>query len=188
MSARLTDEDYAAAAAKIGCDVATIRAVVQVESRGSGFNPDGSVVTLFEGHKFSRFTGGRFDESHPTISYPQWTREHYGKNWGEERARLELAITLDRNAALRSASWGLFQIMGFNHGACGYGDVEAFVAAMHESEGKQLDAFLELIEEWGLADELQEHRWADFARKYNGPSYAANRYDEKLFTAWASFA
>jgi N-acetylmuramidase len=184
----LTDEDYARAAARIGCDEAAVRAVARVESRGSGFNPDGSAVTLFEGHKFHRFTAGRFSASHPTISYPRWTREHYGKDWRQEQERLLLAISLDRDAALKSASWGRFQIMGFNHGACGFADVEAFVDAMRESEGRQLDAFVELIEEWGLADELRDHRWADFARKYNGPAYAENRYDSKLAQAWSSFS
>jgi hypothetical protein len=184
----LTDADFAAAAERLGCDEAAVRAVTAVESRGSGFNPDGSPKTLFEGHKFSRFTQGRHDRTHPDLSYPTRSRQWYGKTWQEEKDRLRRATALNPNAALMSASWGLFQIMGFNHAACGYARLDKFVAAMHESEARHLAAFVELVDEWGLADELREHRWADFARKYNGPAYRDNRYDTKLAQAWAMYA
>jgi hypothetical protein len=184
---RINAEDIGRAADKLGCDQAAVRAVLAVESRGRGFNPDGSVVTLFEGHKFHRFTDGRFDLSHPDLSYPTWSRQWYG-DWEHEQDRLARATALDREAALKSASWGLFQIMGFNHGACGFLTVEGFVQAMRESEGRQLDAFVDLIEEWGLADEMRDRRWRDFARKYNGPAYAVNKYDVKLAAAWRKAA
>ena len=31
-------------------------------------------------------------------------------------------------------------------------------------------------------------RWADFARRYNGPRYAENRYDEKMAEAYTRYA
>ena len=34
---------------------------------------------------------------------------------------------------------------------------------------------------------LQKKDWKAFARLYNGPAYAQNRYDEKLSTAYSSF-
>jgi hypothetical protein len=181
-------DDFKAAAARLGCDVAAVRAVTAVESRGSGFNPDGSPVTLFEGHKFHKFTDGRFATLHPDLSYPKQSRQFYGRTWEAEQDRLQRAIALDRRAALMSASWGLFQIMGFNHGACGFRHVEAFVTAMRESEAQHLAAFVAYVIERGLADELRDHRWADFARLYNGPAYRDNRYDTKLAQAWAMYA
>jgi hypothetical protein len=184
----LTAADFDAAAQRLGCDVAAVRAVTAVEARGSGFNPDGSPKTLFEGHKFSKFTQGRYDRTHPDLSYPTWSRQWYGKTWRDEKDRLRRAMALNPNAAQLSASWGLFQIMGFNHAACGYARLDKFVAAMHESEAKHLEAFVAYVIERGLADELRDHRWADFARLYNGPAYAANKYDTKLAAAWAMYA
>lgn len=184
MNAGLSDADFRAAADRIGCDVAAVRAVCKVESPKGPFNPDGSPTTLFEGHKFHLYTGGRFDATHPDLSYKHWTRAHYGRTWELEQQRLERAMALDAHAALMSTSWGQFQIMGFNHGPAGFATVEAFVDAMRESAARQLEAFVSLVIEWGLGDELQDHRWADFARRYNGPAYADNRYDVKMAAAY----
>lgn len=180
----LSDADYAAAALRLRCDRAAIKAVAQVEAPRGGFCPDNFPTTLFEGHKFSRFTQGMYDRSHPTISHRRATRAHYGDTWQAERARLDQAIALDREAALKSASWGKFQIMGFNYGAAGFGTIQAFVNAMCVSEARQLAAFVTLILEWSLDDELRLHRWGDFARRYNGPAYRQGHYDVKLAAAY----
>lgn len=185
MSRTLSEEDFARAAARIGCHVAAVKAVAEVESVKGPFNPDGSLPTLFEGHWFSKLTRGRYDKSHPEISYPKWTRQFYG-NWQKEQARLIQASSLDRDAALKSTSWGQFQIMGFNHLYAGFSDAEDMVHAMGLSAGAQLDAFVELIcsDRFSLADEMQAfpQDWAiqNFPRVYNGPSYKANQYDLKL--------
>jgi hypothetical protein len=184
----LTDEDFEQAAAQLGCDAAAIRAVCEVEAPRGGFNPDGTPRTLFEGHWFYRLTKGAYAAEYPTICYPKWTKQFYGKTWEQEAARLSLAISLDREQALKSASWGRFQIMGFNHKYAGYDDVESFVAAMCESEGAQLQAFCAFIKSQGLADELQNCQWAKFAYRYNGEAYAENHYDTKLAAAYDKFS
>ncbi len=79
MSKLLTEADYKAAAKQLKCDVAAIKAVAEVESNGNGFLTDGKVKMLFEGHIFHRYTDGKFDAKHPTISYPRWTRAFYTK-------------------------------------------------------------------------------------------------------------
>ena len=184
MKAPITGEDYARAAERLGCDPCAIEAVASVESAGSGFNPDDSPKTLFEGHVFHRLTQGRFDASSQTLSYPKWTREHYGRTWQDEAYRLSMAMALDPVAAMQATSWGRFQLMGFNYDACGFPDVQTFVAAMKESERWQLDAFVSYIISRNLADELRDQRWADLARAYNGPGFAANHYDERMEKAF----
>ncbi len=180
----LSRADFQDDAARIGCDVAAIMAVAEVESRGGGFDPQGFPKTLFEGHWFYKLTRGKYAESHPTLCFQTWTKKHYGKSWREEKERLRTACALDRTAALQSASWGMFQILGVNHAVCGFKTVQQFVNAMCRDENAQLGAFTSFIIERGLADELSEHRWTDFARLYNGPSFALNRYDEKLAAAY----
>lgn len=187
MNEGLVHQDYLQAANRLRCDVAAVRAVCEVEAPRGGFFPDGTPATLFEGHWFSEFTGGVYDDSHPEISYPSWTREHYG-NWEREKERLAEAIALDRTAALKSASWGRFQIMGFNHAKAGHPVLQHFINAMYASERAQLEAFVAFVQHEKLDDELRERRWADFARKYNGPAYRANRYDTKLAQAFERFA
>jgi len=179
---RLDDTAIASAAQKLGCEAAAVRAVIDVESNG-GFLPDGRPKILFERHYFSRLTNGRFNGSHPGISNSQWGG--YGAGGAHQYDRLAEAVALDRDAALRSASWGLFQIMGDHCNALGFANADAFVSAMVSGEAAQLDAFVSFVKVNGLADELIRHDWAGFARRYNGPAFKANRYDSKLAAAYA---
>ena len=183
----LEDADFQRAAETLFCEIASVRAVAEVESGGrSGFLSDGRPKILFESRWFHKLTEGRFDVSHPDISTPKWVRNYAGG--AAEFDRLGKAIALDRKPALMSASWGMFQILGVNHGACGFDDVEPFVTAMMESEGRHLDAFVAFVITNRLDDELRDRRWADFARGYNGPGYRQNRYDLKLAAAYAKYA
>jgi hypothetical protein len=75
--------------------------------------------------------------------------------------------------------------MGFNAAVCGFAHIDDFVNAMAESEGRQLDAMASFIAANGLDDALRAEDWADFARRYNGPGYAANAYDTRLAAAFA---
>ena len=187
MKPTLIEADFKWAAAMLGCSVPAIKAVCEVEAPQGGFNPDGTPRTLFEGHKFHQFTGGRFSGTHPNISYPKWTKQHYGRSWQAEQGRLQVAMALDRDAALKSASWGKFQIMGFNHADAGHPTLQGFVNAMYAGEGAQLESFVNLITKWGLAPALRSRDWAKFARVYNGAGYAANKYDDKLAAAYRKY-
>jgi hypothetical protein len=184
MSSTLEEEDFAEAAARIGCNVAAVKAVTEVESRGGGFDPEGDPKTLFEGHWFHKYTKGIYSKDYPHLSYAKWTRKFYGKSWIQEKQRLNEAIELDEEAALKSASWGMFQIMGGNYEDCGFDNVFDFVAAMRDSEAAQLDAFVSFILARDLDHALIKRDWAAFAYRYNGPGYKTNKYDEKLAAAY----
>lgn len=184
----LRPEDFFDDALKIGCEVAAIRAVAEVESRGGGFDPEGFPKTLFEGHWFYRLTKGKYATVAPDLCYPKWTKQFYGKGWLEEKVRLARACELDRTAALQSASWGMFQIMGFNHVQCGFKTVQQFVNAMCASEDSQLAVFTQYIINTGLAKYLIAKDWASFAHLYNGPEYTRNQYDKKLGQAYTKYS
>ena len=185
MKASLTDEDFTRAAIALGVLVAEIKTVSEVEAPRGGFLPSGLPTILFERHQFSKRTNGRFDAIHPDVSSPKPGGYKGGQS---EHLRLDEAAQLDRTAALESTSWGKFQIMGFNHAAAGHPTLQSFINAMFSSEGEQLDAFVNIIKSWGLADEMREHRWADFARRYNGANYQINKYDEKLAAAYRKWS
>ncbi len=181
-ASKLAEQDFQDAAQTLSCPVASIRAVVEVEASGSGFFDDGRPKILFESRWFHKLTDGAYDETHPELSTPNWQRNYFGGK--REYERLEQAIALNREAALQSASWGMFQILGINYKLCGFSNVEEFVAAQVQSEAAQLRAFVQFVLSKKLDDELRDQRWADFAKIYNGPGYRQNRYDEKLASAF----
>jgi hypothetical protein len=182
----VSDADYERVAKLLGCEVAAIKAVDKVEAGGDGFFTNGQPKILFEAHQFSKHTGHKYDRAYPSISSVAWNKALYA--FGEaEYDRLLKAMTLDREAALKSASWGRFQIMGFNHSSAGYPTIQGFVDAMFKSESAHLDAFVMFLKSTGLNDSLTKKEWAKFAKGYNGPEYAANAYDTKLENAYNSF-
>ena len=184
MKRPLQNADFQRAADALGVSVNVVKAVTEVESRGRGFYPDSDEpIILFERHIFSRLTGRKYDKSHPDIS--AIAPGGYGPS-SAQHGRLQRAARLDRHAALSSASWGLFQIMGFNHEAAGFIRLQTFINAMYRSEGAQLDAFVSFVKAHpGMVKALKALDWAEFARLYNGPAYAKNQYDRKLAKAYA---
>ena len=181
----LTETDYIEAAALLKCEVAAVKAVKEVESKGNGFLPTGEPIILFERHIFHRLTKGKYSKTHPLISNPK--PGGYG-SVASQHSRLAEAVTLDRNAALQSASWGLFQCMGFNFSVCGYKTLQSFITAMYKNEREHLLAFCNFVINNRLNDELQRKDWAGFARGYNGANYRINKYDEKLSKAYNKYS
>ncbi len=174
---------------------AVILAIQSVESGNNGYLPDGRPKILFEGHIFWRMlkNAGKNPADHVAgnedILFERSDRSKYigGK---AEYDRLEKAAKIDRIAALKSASWGEFQIMGFNHKTVGYPDVESFVEAMKEPGAGQIRAVLAFMENNKLLPLVRgpNKQWAKFARAYNGAGYAKNQYDVKLEKAYNRFS
>jgi N-acetylmuramidase len=161
-----------------------IWAILNVETSGCGYSPDRRPQILFERHIFHRLTKGKYDDG--DISNP--TPGGYGPRGAPQYDRLNRAILKDRAAALQSASWGLGQIMGMNFQKAGFQDVEDMVAAMSDSEDRQLMAMANFLVDTGLANFLRGHDWASFARGYNGPNFAINRYDVRLNNEYQRFS
>lgn len=184
----LIPEDFHRAADVLGVDVASIKAVAQIEAPNGGFLPTGEPTILFERHVFSRRTQGRFDATYPHISNP--AAGGYGPT-SAQHGRLAEAAALDRTAALESASWGKFQIMGFNHQTAGFMTLQGFINAMYASEGKQLDAFVSFLKNdraGAMQRALKASDWDTFARLYNGPAYAKHNYHGRLRAAYTALA
>lgn len=181
----LSSIDVAMVGRRIGVGEDEIRAVMAVETAGGGFDKLGRPRMLFEPHVFYRELGPgqkRTAAEANGLAYPVWGTKSYTAN---SYARFALAYRLDPAAALRSASWGIGQIMGFNHKAAGYPNAGDMVAAFCESEKAQLDAMISFIRSEGLDDDLRRHDWSGFARGYNGAGYATHGYHTKLAAAFA---
>ncbi|HJT51662.1 MAG TPA: N-acetylmuramidase family protein [Nitrosospira sp.] len=182
----LKDSDYVDAASLLGVGVAAIKAVAEVETAGKAFDESGRPRILYERHYFHRLTGGKYSHMHPEIS--NTTAGGYGK-YSTQYSKLERAYKLDAEAALRSASWGRFQIMGDNYRAAGFSSVNEFVLAMARSEAEHLKAFVKFVEsDKKMLAALRKKDWAAFASAYNGPGYRVNNYDKKMKDAYDRFS
>lgn len=179
----LTELDFQRAATKLGCSIAAIKAVAFVESRGDGFLKSGKPKILFERHLFHKITKGKFSARYPKVS-----NRRPGGYTKDEHARLEIAKSLNSSAALKSASWGQFQILGMNFRACGFSTVEDFVKSIESSYSNHLDAFVNfIIANKVMHNALKSLNWALFAKLYNGPAYKRNNYDVKMRAAHKKF-
>jgi hypothetical protein len=180
-----------AAAAALGVDVACVLAVTEVEARKHGFDANGNPVLLFERHQFYRHLKALCGEATASATYERQPNLCNPKSGGylgggAEWHRLQSARGIHDAAALNAASYGLFQIMGFNYALCGFADVQAFFDAMCTNEAAQLNAFVAFVKHKsnaGMLKALKAHQWAAFAKLYNGPAYAINDYDHKLAAA-----
>lgn len=188
----LGHQDLAFCAQDLGVPLAVIRAVVEVESRGAGFLPDGRPVILYERHiMYRRLRDRGFDVEalcalHPDLVQP--TRGGY-VGGAAEHARLDAARRVHPAAAIESCSWGLFQIMGFHWQALGYGSAALFESLNSTTEGYQLQAFALFVRaNPPIHAALRTRAWGSFARLYNGPDYRANLYDVRLARAYARYA
>src|SRR6187549_1093180 len=188
----ITEKAFNDSATLLGVEPAVIKAVAEVESSGDGFLPTGHPKILFEPHVFWAELKKRGKNPNFIISttpgvtdilYEKWTTGKYGKTSAQPE-RLKRAIAINKDAALSSASWGKFQIMGYNYAASGFATLDAFIAAMHIDEDQHLFAFINFVKSKNLVDELQRKDWVGFAKIYNGSGYKANKYDEKLAAAY----
>ena len=199
-SGRFIEEiDLINAAKILDIEVAAIKAVNEVESKGMGFVNDFPVI-LFERHVFwKRLQIYGVDPSSVSATNNKdilsQTPGGYRSSIKEQK-RLKRAQLIHNKAALESASWGLFQIMGYHWKRLGYQSIEHFVERMKRSEVEQLNAFVRFIQKNNLSKKLQlkngQQRlelshFKAFAKGYNGRNYAINRYDTKMLAAYRRY-
>lgn len=194
--------DLQAGAKRLGIELAAMLAVNEVESAGLGFLVNGKPKVLFERHvMYQRLAMPRHDgddaealQRHAAelaATYSTLVNPKPGGYVGgtAEHQRLANARLLDAVCAQESASWGAFQIMGYHWQRLGYASIDDFVARMSTTEAEHLEAFIRFIEaDPALYKALKARKWAEFAKRYNGPAYARNLYDVKLERAYERHA
>jgi hypothetical protein len=205
----VNDEAFRQAAVILNVPESYVRAIAEVESAGESFLKDGRVKILFERHWFYRklkeamaaqtvrdrvalvlkmpantpgdLLLGALVNGYPNICNP----ERGGYKGGEaEHDRLNFAMQFDVEAACQAASYGGYQIMGFNHKFCGYNSAKEMMLALAASESKQLLALVAFIKaNPHIHNALKRGDWAKVAEGYNGKAYKENQYDTKLIAA-----
>jgi LysM repeat protein len=190
---KISESDYRKAAEIIGCEVAVIKAVSEVEA-SKGFDKRNRPIILYERHVFARCTvpKGKYDSANSDISglkkpYKQACKgeSSSAEVYGNSYPRLAKAYSLDKKAALKACSWGKFQILGENHVAAGFDNVFSYAAAMCRSEKEHLAAFVNFVNSHkALKNAAASKDWASFALFYNGRNYRKFRYHLKMEEAY----
>lgn len=198
-NAPITEEKWLEAARSLTCDVAVLKAIAEVETKGAAFwrinSVDGKQAPsiLFERHWFRRLTKGEYDKTYSDISGPAYTSkkdaaatDRYG-SYATSYLRLMNAYRLDPEAALASCSWGKFQIMGGEYRNCGQPSAEALVTLMCGGESDQLQPLLGFVRhkaDGKLWEAVKNKDWPKIALYYNGGEYKKNAYDTKMLAAY----
>lgn len=181
---RIDDIDLPKLARRIGVGEDELHAFIDVETHGSGFDEKNRPRILFERHIFWKYLSQAERKKAGNLASP--SPGGYGKQ-SEQYDKLQRAMKINPKAALFACSWGLAQIMGFNHGLAGYPTVEAMIEDFKDDEENHLAAAVTFIINNHLDDNLRAHDWKGFALGYNGRNYRINRYDERLAEAFAKW-
>lgn len=195
---RMQPSDLVAVAKAGGYETPSLQAILDVESAGSGFDDSGRPKTLpepavfftqlWDGKKVAADWQARQKRQLAAIqsglATAAWGSIPYPATSDARYSRLARMMAIDPSAALRSCSWGIGQVMGFNYAACGYPDVETMVSDACASEVLQFGFVIRFIEHAGLGAALKRRDWAALARGYNGPGNV-EVYSKKLATAYA---
>jgi peptidoglycan/xylan/chitin deacetylase (PgdA/CDA1 family) len=169
---------------EIGISPSVAAGIIQVESAGEGFAPDGRIIIRFEACTFQKIWGEKNPEefsNHFQCNTPNdgfrfsaampFTEYHGDQN--KEWKVFDLARALDEDSAIQSTSLGVGQMMGFNHREVGYASAKDMFHDMSQSIKSQIDVFflqLAYFQNNGISclNSLKSSNYVLFAACYNG--------------------
>jgi hypothetical protein len=180
-----------AIAKEFDCEVAAIMAVMKTESGNGGFLENGLPKILFERHRFYALTDpNKIDTkskkqekiSHPYAAFPDICNPVPGGYAGTlgEYVRLLKAAKLDQTAAIKSASWGAFQVLAEYHAECGFDSPTSLVDACmrsYDGHAELFRGFLRKPEKKKAIEALKERDWEKFTTYYNGGNWRKQNPD-----------
>lgn len=184
-------------------NTAWLKQFIKLRAEAAVFLANGQPKILFERHIFRRelqklgyiTLSNEMSKIDPLLCHPRPTqRGGYGSKSVQHqrlqnaqklllRARPDADENLKaqvRECALKACSWGLGQIMGFNHKLARFATLQDFINEMYESEKAQLQAMINFLKSAGLTGAMKRKDWHAIARAYNGVAYAKFDYHNKL--------
>lgn len=159
-------------------DYLLLLAILLVESRNKGFKSNGDLVLRFELHIFKKYFVKTVDtklafaqffnvynQYHYAFLYNKWIEYH--QNDLEMEAFI-LAKILHEEYALLSTSYGVPQIMGFNHSLVGFDNAYKLYNYMLQSEVNHYHVFILFLENRNIIHYIREYNFDRIAELYNG--------------------
>lgn len=155
----LTKSGIERASKVVGCEPAMLAALCKKEAPTGGFDEKGRLKILPEKHKIYKYLAPekrRIALKHG-FAVVKWQKRTQYRGFGSyprnsERAGdarwafFDKVAHLDRYAVMMGTSYGLGQIMGFNHSRVGFSSVEEMIEFLSVSEDNQLLATARYIE------------------------------------------
>lgn len=174
---KLTKKQEADLAKEFDIELASLRAVKDVESGGKGFDEaTGKIIIQFEPHWFKRQS--------PYTPSGLWSLNKVERQAAEWKAFND-AFSKNRAAAMQSTSVGLFQVMGFHYKRLGFKTEGELWDYAKESEYNQVRLGLLFIKSnEKMYNALKANDFATFAYFYNGSGYKKFNYDVRLQEAY----
>lgn len=173
---------------RIGVETAMMLSIAKQESKRESFYKEGQATILFERHKMWEYLMKDLKKSKEELKKlkaadPAIVNDNsggYGK-YSEQYEKLEKAKKIDYNTAVKSCSWGKFQVMGFNY-AVAFSSPKEMEKSVNLCEIQQFYFFIGYLEKTnGIIDAMKNKNWELIAAKYNGskwktynPDYATN--------------
>ena len=163
-------------------------AIIEIESGGLIGNPH--PIIRWEGHYFDRLVPAKLRSvaraqglSSPTAGKIKNTKSQSGRY-----DILNRAAAIDKEAAYSSISIGVGQVMGAHAKDLGYASAEAMFNRAKQGLQGQIELMIRFIKFNELVDELKRLDWSAFARAYNGPGYAKNKYHTNMKAAFERYS
>lgn len=167
----VVDEELLQLANLFDIDLKILKAIIKVESGGVGFNTDGKIIIQFEPSWFKRFS----NQSNFIID------NNKVGNQKEEWIAFNAAFKINPDAAMKSTSIGLMQIMGFHYLDLGFKTVGEMWDYAKASERNQVEIAIRFIKNNPkLFKAVKEHDFKTIAFYYNGSNYQKYNYDKRL--------
>jgi hypothetical protein len=170
-----------------GLELAAVKAVTKTESGGRGYFENGLPIILFERHKFFKFTKPKVpavpkDKKaqapaavvHPFAKFSDICNPS-GGGYGPEAIQYEKfvkAALLDKDAAIKSCSWGGFQVMGEYYDKCGFASPTEMANSCMGSMDGQAKLFVGFLKmNHAALKALFAKEWETFTYNYNGSNW-----------------
>lgn len=173
---KLSNSDIADLACKDGLEYAALKAFIEVESGGIGFDSKtGKIIIQFEPSWFKKKAPyaptGAWSVNKVDVQSKEWTA-------------FNDAFKKNADAAMESTSIGLMQVMGFHFKALGFKTVGAMWDFAKVSERNQVELGVRfIVSHPSLYKALKEKNWHLVAYYYNGSAYAtmAKKWGRELY-------
>jgi hypothetical protein len=177
----LTNDQINDLAEESGYDYRVLKSIIEVESGQRGFAPDtGKIIIQFEPAWFMR----EYKDWVKETTHTTWKNNKIGNQYAEWKA-FNSAFALNADAAMKSTSIGMMQLMGFHYAETGFKKVGDMWDFAKESEHNQVLLAIKWIKTVRPLDlAIKNKEWQKIAYYYNGENYRAYHYDTKLLTAY----
>lgn len=162
---QITNQEINEIAISNNLDPATLKAFIEVESGGKGFDEKtGKILIQFEPSWFKKRAPYA-----PTGLWSVNKVDVQSKEW----IAFNDAYSKDPQAAMESTSIGLPQILGIHYKRLGYNTVGEMWNDFKEGESNQIKALVKfIITDKELYSAIKLRNWHKVASIYNGASYA----------------